>query len=472
MSVSFDPTGLRRQFADDWQRPRYHYLPPANWMNDPNGVLQWQGQYHLFYQHNPDGAYHANMHWGHAVSDDLIHWTDLPIALAPDTPYDDSGVFSGCAVDHNGVPTIIYTGTTGERSSTQTQCIATSSDGLMTWEKHAGNPVIADIPAESQQSRDFRDPFVWREDDGWYMAVGSRIEGVGGTVFLYRSDDLIHWDYLNPILIGDIERNGIMWECPNFFQLGDQWVLIISVHLGNRTANVFYFVGEYADYRFTPNFEGMLDYSYLYAPLSLKDDRGRRLLWGWLREGRTVEAQKAAGWSGVQSIPRELTLRDGRLHMAPVPELEAIRGSHHHFADLTLNGETSLEVRGLALDFEITFEGDQLGLMLACSPDGSEQTSVIYDHKAQELRVDREQSSQQAGVDTSPEIAPHKLEAGEALQLRILLDGSVLEIIANGRTSLTSRIYPSQADNQGLGLFGAGRILSMDIWEMNSIWHE
>lgn len=470
---SFDMTVTRQQFVDDWQRPRYHYLPPANWMNDPNGVIQWQGQYHLFYQHNPNGPFHADMHWGHAVSDDLIHWADLPIALAPNDPYDESGVYSGCAVNNNGVPTIVYTGTRGERSSIQTQCIATSDDDLLTWTKYADNPIIGDIPPESKQTRDFRDPFVWREDDTWYMVVGSRIDGVGGTVFLYRSSDLIHWDYLNPILTGDINRNGYMWECPNFFRLGDQWVLIISSHLGHETGKVLYFIGDYADYRFTPTYEGVLDHGYLYAPLSTEDDQGRRLLWGWLREGRSVDTQKAAGWSGVQSIPRELTMREGRLYMEPVPELKAIRGAQHHYEAIDLAVEITLDVSGLSLDIEATVEpgaNGLFGLVLACAADGSEQTQITYDAGAKRLMVNRQQSGSGEGVDPSAQDAPHDLTTGEPLHLRILLDGSVLEIIANGRTSLTSRIYPSQADSQGVRLFGRGVVRSLGIWEMDSTW--
>jgi beta-fructofuranosidase len=247
-------------------------------------------------------------------------------------------------------------------------------------------------------------------------------------------------------------------------------VLIVSSHLGNKTGIVLYFVGNFADHQFTPTYEGVLDYSYLYAPLSLEDDQGRRLLWGWLREGRTVDSQKAAGWSGVQSIPRELMLRDGMLHMVPVPELESIRGTHYHFDALNLVSEMPVKVSGSALDFQVTFEGDLLGIKLACAPDEGEQTQVIYDHNRHELRVDREKSSNQDGVDTAPEIAAHTLDADEPLELRILLDGSVLEIIANGRTSLTSRIYPSRVESQGVHLFGTGNVLSMDIWEMNSIW--
>ena len=200
----FDTTTLetRKTFLSDPSRPSYHYQPPSNWMNDPNGVIQWQGQYHLFYQYNPYGANHANMHWGHAVSDDLLHWQDLPIALAP-TPnsVDEGGIFSGSAVNHDGVPTIFYTGVT-KGYQVQVQCMATSQDGLLTWQKHPQNPLIATVPEEANQTSEFRDPFVWHEDNLWHMLVGSSIAGVGGAVFLYQSSDLVNWDYKNPILIG------------------------------------------------------------------------------------------------------------------------------------------------------------------------------------------------------------------------------------------------------------------------------
>ena len=133
----------------DPHRPRFHFLPAKNWMNDPNGLIQWQGQYHLFYQYNPNGAVHGTIHWGHAVSSDLIRWTDLPIALTP-TPGgpDAAGCWSGCAVDNHGIPTLIYTGI-----RPQAQCIATSLDGLITWEKFSGNPVLKSPPPRSECRR-------------------------------------------------------------------------------------------------------------------------------------------------------------------------------------------------------------------------------------------------------------------------------------------------------------------------------
>jgi beta-fructofuranosidase len=473
---------LRQQLANDPHRPHYHFLPPAKWMNDPNGLIHWDNKYHLFYQHNPDEVVIKNMHWGHSVSEDLIHWTDLPIALTP-TPGgpDEGGCWSGCAVNNDGVPTLIYTGVLGEWGEIQqTQCIATSSDSLLTWEKYSGNPVIGDIPSETKQKRDFRDPFVWREGDAWYMVLGSRIENVGGVVLLYKSTDLIHWDYLNPLLIGESNRNGRMWECPNFFPLGDKWVLIVSLHLGTRPGTVIYFVGDFKNYQFTPEVEGVLDYGYLYAPLTVLDNQGRRLLWGWLREGRTDEAQIAAGWSGVQSIPCELALLpDGRLNMQPVPELQILRGDHHHISDIqlsSLSGDYQIDVAGSSLEILADFEPGEVGefgITLAASADGSERTCIVYNVQAGQLVVNREYSSSDATVDTWANMAPHVLAANEHLQLHILFDGSVIEIIANNRARVTSRIYPTGGDSQRLALFSRqsdGKLYSLDIWKMQSIW--
>ncbi|MDQ3856015.1 MAG: glycoside hydrolase family 32 protein, partial [Chloroflexota bacterium] len=161
---------LQRALAADPHRPQYHFLPPSAWLNDPNGLIQWKGRYHLFYQYNPKEPAWGVPHWGHAVSDDLVHWTDLPTALSP-TPGgpDQDGCFSGCAVVHDGVPTIVYTGVRGDA---QLPCIAESHDDLVTWEKYVGNPVIA-APPEGLDAVMYRDHSVWQEDGMWYQLVGS-----------------------------------------------------------------------------------------------------------------------------------------------------------------------------------------------------------------------------------------------------------------------------------------------------------
>ncbi len=473
---TIDTLPLRKLLAKDPHRPRFHFLPPRHWMNDPNGLIHWNGKVHLFYQYNPNGAFWGDLHWGHAVSPDMVHWTDLPIALAPlPGGPDEAGVFSGCAVNHDGVPTIIYTGTRGIKNEIQTQCLATSSDNLMTWHKHPGNPVISKVPAEARQTRDFRDPFVWKEGDSWYMVVGSRVADVGGVIFLYRSPNLVDWEYLNPLFSGAIERNGVIWECPNFFKLGDSWVLIVSSHLGNATGSVLYWVGSYANHRFTPEVEGILDHGELYAPLSFVDDKDRRVLFGWIRESRPVEAQKQASWSGVQSIPRVLGLDSHkRLTMVPVPEIEALRGAHRHYGPEDLSQNTALDIAGTSLDILAEFtpaSSGTYGLSVACSPDRKERADIEYDATRKRLTVRRASSRTSDSEAGNVHTATHVLEAGEPLILRILLDGSVIETIANGRTSVTSRIYPIRTDGNQVQMYGAGGHLnSLDIWEMRSIW--
>lgn len=472
-TTNVDFAEQRRKMAGDFQRPRYHFLAPSSWMNDPNGVIHWDGKYHLFYQYHPESPRFGLAYWGHAVSEDAIHWRDLPVALAP-TPGgpDETGCWSGCIVDNAGVPTAVYTGVGPEGYGQQSQCIATSRDGLLTWQKYSGNPILSDIPAISNQPYDLRDPMIWREGETWYMLLASRIKDRGGSVFLYRSADLIQWEFLHPLLTGDYAVDGCVWECPCFFPLSDKWVLIVAGKGRRIPFTVFYFIGDYANQQFTPESSGILDHAYFYAPFTMEDARGRRLLWGWLREGRSEDAHVAAGWAGCHSIPRELSLRDGQLHMAPAPELTQLRGSRTVVGDIQLKGgDYNLDVQGLYLDIEAEFiDEGKVGLAVACAPEGSEETLISYDSEMQLLSVNRERSSQGEGNETFAHEAPHKLAAGENLQLRIMLDGSVLEIIANGRTSICSRIYPASADSRGLRLFGTGQVKTLSVWQMRSVW--
>lgn len=478
---------LRGELANDPHRPQYHFLPPANWMNDPNGLIQWQGDYHLFYQHNPHAPSWGTIHWGHAVSEDLVHWTDLPIALEP-TPGgpDKDGCFSGCAVDNNGIPTLIYTGV-----HPQCQCIATSRDDLLTWEKYLGNPVIA-APPEELDTTGFRDPCVWREGNAWHMLLGSGIQDVGGAALLYKSPDLTHWEYRNAILVGDKNEadpvpTGTMWECPDFFPLGDKQVLIASAHQGKPLYAV-YFVGAYGHQGFAPAIVRKLDFgdTHFYAPRTLLDDKGRRIMWGWISEARSDRVQRAAGWSGVMSLPRILFMRpDGLLGVEPAPELAVLRGRHYHLANVDLSPASSGilgDLRGDCLEIIMEFEpgraGDtnmahEFGIRVRCSPDGEEETCIVYDRLASRLVVDRERSSLNPDVHRTRHEGPLELSAGESLRLHIFLDRSVVEVYANGRACVTSRTYPSRADSLGLNPFALGgsiKLKSVEIWQMGSIW--
>ena len=410
-------TDARR--AADFYRPQYHFLPAANWMNDPNGPIFHDGVFHMFYQYNPHGAFWGTMHWGHATSRDLLHWEHQPVALAPtpDGP-DKDGVFSGCAVLHDGVPTLIYTGVNPE-----VQCLATSTDGFKTWHKDPGNPVIAG-PPKGLTVCGFRDPCVWQEGADWYMVVGSGFPKIGGAALIYRSSDLRKWEYLHPFCSGTwsgVAANnpvdsGEMWECPDFFALDGKHVLLYSTR-----GKVFYNVGLYKDHRFTKETEGQLDFGSYYAPKSVLDPNGRRILWGWIPETRPLEEHRAAGWAGLMSLPRVLNVGTGnRLRITPLPELEKLRVKN------------TAVIEGLC--GELAMNLPQRDVAIELKSDGEPKAYARVQYSAAEQQLSCNEFS-----------APLALEKGESLQLRLFVDGSVLELFANDRVCITARVYQTKA---------------------------
>jgi beta-fructofuranosidase len=312
-------------------RPTYHYAAPENWLNDPNGIIYRNGYYHLFYQYNPYEAVWGNIAWGHARSKDLIHWETLPIALnpSPDSP-DEHGVWSGCTLVHNGEVYAFYTGVRGKN---QTVCIAKSLDkDLITWEKYEGNPILA-APPDEFNGCGFRDPYIWKDGDVWKMVIGAGVPNGAEAVLLYQSSDLFNWQFLSPLIVSDAQ-NPDVYECPNFFPLGDKWVLLVSVMSEQR---VDYFVGLFWNNHFVIETHGTIAGAPLFAPYSFEQG-GRRLMIGWLREMRPVEAHKAAGWAGSMTIPIELMLLENNvLALTPVREVldEKITGRYRLYENVS-----------------------------------------------------------------------------------------------------------------------------------------
>lgn len=421
----------------------------------------------------------GQIHWGHAVSGDLIHWEDLPIALTP-TPGgpDEGGCWSGCAVDHDGVPTIFYTGIRGEHFLAQSQvtCMAVGSDDLITWYKHPGNPVLT--PPTNLDLIGFRDPSVWCDDSIWYQLVGAGIRGAGGAALLYRSNDLLEWEYLGPLLTGDELDSGLwtgsIWECPQLLNFGSKRVLIFGVW-DDGTHYTVAMTGSYRNHRFTPERVGKLDAGdrHFYAAQTLIDDRGRHLMWGWIQEAGLEGGQNATGWSGVMPLPRQLELApDGTLLITPPEELGGLRDTHTQLTDFTVSGVRKL-TRGVQLELEAELEpnGAECGLVVFCSPDGNEQTRIFYDPVRKKLGVNRGRSSLSA--DTRPDVheGDFELLGGEFLKLHIFLDHSVVEVFANDRFCVTSRVYPTRTDSTGVGIFGTGAMLkTLTAWTLRSIW--
>jgi len=457
-----------------WQRisqsphcPIYHFVP-GNWMNDPK-LFFWNGAYHVFFQHNPNGPFWGTMHWGHTVSRDLVHWTPLPIALAP-TPGgpDQDGCFTGSVVAVEDGFRIFYTGIPSLEPFCQTQCMASSED-LISWEKYPGNPLNISKPDGFGPC--WRDPCVWKEGEDWFMLIGGeQWKGKGGVVFLYRSQNLIDWQYVHILHQGSREQVHSLsptaaayhFECPDFFPLEDKYVLLTT-----HAPQTFWRVGSYTDHRFEMERFGVMDGGGFCSAKTLIDDRGRRIAWGflwpgwgWIRE--PIPEAEQAGFSGVLSLPRELTiLPDGGLGLEPVPELEALRGDHWRFEQLELHGDDEAEivlldgVEGDALEMIVRFTPSTarvFGAIVRCSPDLDELTEITYDRDAQRLGG-----------------APLELADEEELILRIYLDRSVIEAFANGRACQTLRVLTERDDRVRVGLLargGVANVASVDVWKM------
>ncbi len=476
----------RESLASDPYRPLYHLSPPENSMNDPNGLCQWQGRYHLFYQFKPVGI--DRVHWGHAVSDDLVAWRDLPPALYPDREHH---CFSGQALVEPERVVAIYHGTESGNS------IATASDPLLlNWEKHPDNPVIPIVPID-ENGRPYRvfDPCIWKQDDGYYYSLsGTYRDGEIGqdcraVDYVFRSKDLSTWDRLGPLIDGTPNTEpGEDGAVPNFLPIGpDKHMLLFFSH--KRAGQ--YYVGDYDpdSHRLKPERHGRMNYGpftvgSLHAPSATIDEQGRFIALFNVKEG--IEPR---GWNDVMTLPRHLSLADdGSLLIRPASEADGLRADRVSVGpvDIPANAEATIpRVAGKSMEIEAVIEpGDarEVGLTVLRSPDGAEQTRISLlrqDHRRfgiSSLQIDVSASSLRGDVFArSPEIGPIDLADGEALTLRVFVDRSIVEVFANDRQCLTVRVYPKREDSVGVSTFARGgdaRLASMTAWQMRSIWPE
>ena len=466
--------------ANDFDRPDFHLLPPHNWMNDPNGPLWWKGNYHLFYQLNPHAAVWGDMHWGHAISKDMIHWQHEPIALAP-TPggADSDGCFSGSALVYRGLPAFLFTGVkrvpgneatildSAHNLREQQMMAIAADDSLRRWRK-LEQPVIAAPPA-GIDATGFRDPCLWSEinSDGkeeWLLILGSGMRGVGGCALLYRAkhgSDLREWEYLHPLAIGrkntktwptttgDTVDSGEMWECPDFFAIDGSHCLLYSTE-----RKVFWTTGEYRERKFAASQNGLLDHGAFYAPKSFLTPDGRRILWGWITETRPEAEFARAGWAGAMSLPRELGVKDGRLTIKPAAEVLSLRGAKD---EITIREGAPVRKKLATLRREILIENvsAKQGLTLRLNQSGKTLWQLTLDGFQGLVHVDTTE---------------FKLLQGEAPALRLFLDGSVIEAFFGGVEAFTARVYGLQPGEGELELTSAGEgIITGQMWEMKSI---
>lgn len=476
-------------------RPQYHFSPEKNWMNDPNGLVYYEGEYHLFYQYNPFGDKWGHMSWGHAVSPDMVHWKHLPLALAEE---DGVMIFSGSAVvdwkntsgfGKDGKPPLvaIYTGY-NTTNHLQYQCIAYSNDKGRTWTKYSGNPVI------NLDSKNFRDPKVqWHEPSHqWIMTVSLSAEH---KVCFYGSKNLKEWTLLSQF--GPAGATGGVWECPDLFELPvegtteKRWVLVVNMNPGSVAGGSGgqYFIGQFDGTKFViePD-EPVLWFDYgkdCYATVSwsgIPKSDGRRLWIGWMNNWDYGQDVPTSPWRSAMTVPREIGLRkigDGiRLVQNPVRELVRLRREEVSFA----GGNSSAANAWLAKN---KISGDLLELNMEFAPADSgvqgikvfkgakEETIIGVDRAAGRVFLDRTTSGnvdfhpQFSGVQNTP-----LLSRTGKVKLHIFLDASSVEVFINdGESVITDLVFPS-ANSRGLEFFGgdSATIDAAQVWKLKSVW--
>lgn len=468
MEASINPAGASaRNTVDDRYRPAYHFTPPNGWMNDPNGLVYFDGEYHLFYQHL------FPSHWGHAVSTDFVNWTHLPIALLPDergfiasgsavVDWDDTSGFFG------GGPGLVAI-FTHWRDDTQEQSIAYSMDRGRTWIKWSGNPVVPNpgIP-------DFRDPKVfWHAPtQRWVMVVAVR-----DRVHFYISPDLKEWTFASEFGADEGSHGGV-WECPDLVELpvGNvpnlrKWTLHLSVN-SRHGQSMQYFVGTFDGTRFVNENDPTTtlwtdhgrDYYAAVTWANLAPGDERRIWIGWLSNWTYAKKTPTQPWQGVMSIPRQLGLEQTgegvRLVQAPIVELQRLRRREHSWVDQPLvPGRNLLDgVRGRAVEIIAEIEpGTATGVGFNVRKKDAEHTTISYDSQDRSLSVDRGSSGM---IDLDPAftgthttvLAP----SGNSIKLHMFVDECSIEVFANdGQAVISDLIFPDRESDE-LEIFARG----------------
>ena len=468
------------------ERPVFHLTPMCGWMNDPNGFSFYKGSYHLFYQYNPYGLHWDTMHWGHAVSRDLLHWEYLPAALAPDSDYDCNGCFSGSAIEtSDGKHLLVYTGVRQIKEGdsvkdVQVQCLA-FGDG-QNYEKLGRNPVIdSSLLPEGASKNDFRDPKIFRLSDGRFCcAVANRAADGSGQILLFTSHDVLSWSYWKP-LAENKKRYGTMWECPDFFSLDGKNVLLLSPQdmKGDESFNpgsgTACFIGSFDEKNGSfaeESFQAVDSGIDFYAPQTVLSPDGRRIMIGWLQNWDDLAVRRSScPWAGMMSCPRELFIKKGRLYQWPVKELDSLRREKVSYSNVKL-GDERLEladIHGRVLDMalELVPDSEDSVFSMRLAEDEKHYTEILYRASENTLSLDRSRSGSRRAILHSREC--HLLCKEKKLSLRLVMDRYSLEVFVNGGEQVLSlAIFTKEsADKISFAAMG-GAVLSLDMFTLVS----
>ena len=462
-------------------RPLFHLTPRCGWMNDPNGFSIYKGKYHLFYQYNPYETVWGPMHWGHVESEDLIDWKYLPVAMAPEVDYDKDGCFSGSAIEtEDGKHLILYTGVlkkqdeNGNFYDVQTQCVAVG-DGK-DYEKYEMNPVITgDKLPEGAGKIDFRDPKIWKENGKYYLVAGNKTVDGDGQILQYSSDDGFNWEY-DKTLIKNNGRFGVMWECPDFFVLDGKRVLLTSpqdmlpegfeFHNGNGTLCI---IGSLNDEgNFCEENCQAVDYGIdFYAPQTIQTKDGRQVMIGWLQNWDTLGIKRDDfPWFGQMSLPREISIKNGRLIQKPIREIENYYGKRVSRQNVAVTDCCALSgIEGRCIDMTVNARPTGMELSyrkfeIRFADNGKEYSTIEFDPVESIVKIDRKHSGNRRAIvhQRRCKVADNKGK----ITLRVILDRYSMELFINDGEQVMSMGIFTDIKAEGIS-FSAGGELIMDV---------
>ena len=447
---------LKDRVAQSIWRQLYHIQPKHGLLNDPNGFSWFNGKYHLFYQWHPLEATHGLKYWYHLTSLDLVNWQDEGIGIAPELDFESHGIFSGTGFVENDKLYLFYTGNkrddNWERHSSQALAYMTKNGEIQKLNK----PIIPEPPAGF--THDFRDPKIVTHKDCYYMFIGGQSQAKQGCILVYQGTSLLEWQFIGPMKTNHTDF-GFMWECPDFFTIDEQDILLISPqglakkkHLFNNIYNSGVFIGKYnyeTNYFDTKEFQELDSGFDFYAPQTTTAPDGRQILIGWMGLPDTSYPNDKDGWSGCLTIPRELFIKHNKIYQQPIKELESLRNDKYEINTTLINAvyqlqEFKSQTIEIRLDMQLE-EGATSGIRFKVGE--GEFTTLYLNSSKKELVLDREKTGVPVAVDfgTKRKIPYDK----EQIKLRLYLDTSSVEIFVNeGEAVFTSRLFATNTEQK------------------------
>lgn len=452
-------------YSSDTNRPIYHAIPDYGWANESYGLIYHDNQYHMFYQKNDVFLGIAKQNWGHFTSSNLIDWKEKNPVLWPESSWEKEGIWSGGSIiQENGTPTLYYTGVNGIKAGIG---VATSTDNFATAVKDVSNPIIPQAP--TSVNMDFRDPYVWKENGKYHMIVGSGVAGLGACIVYYSSTDFKNWQGGNIAFQGNIGRGeGTFWEMPVIYSFpnGKKLLVVQKTPETGKPARTFYWVGNFNNGSFIPDQTESKDFEVIngfLSPTVTKDKNGIPVAIGIIPDEVKSEFQQQQGWANLFSLPQTWELdSSNNLIIKPHPNLNTLRGNTTVFDNLNITPKENgyfgnYQSRHFEIEATVNVgTATKVGFVLGKSANGQEQYKVYYDTNTKQWVVDATQSSLSNLVRKDIRKGNYNINSNGIFDVRIYVDGSVLEVFIDGKSHFTGRFFPTLSDSKGVDMFVEG----------------